>query len=407
MYEMLRHMPPPLGLGKKCPARVAYKRLVKMNMPISDTDLTVHFTSTLMALIRTALDIKLASGGIKQHECDAELRKEISSVWPNLSQKTLDLLVPPHKPDEMTVGKVYAALMIFDFYKQNKNNRDQSHQPAGVLSQTGTVSLFQPLKATLEQSIPSTFSNSKMFLRQKSSASLNNGGVVPNQESGIRESSSWGTQPAPDPFSTPRSTAFQRGHSEEIHTQQEVKQSVEMKEIGQSLSNGGEHSTGLETQGRAVSMPRLAAEAHPITDASPMKRSVSTLTPPQRPQLYEYSLERVQHDRSHQHHHRCHRRKERKQKSMERSPQNEDPAEAAPRERRQERGRSQERKQQPPSSSEKQRFYSCDRYGSRDSGHPRHSDHSRATSPTSGQDHAPPPRQWFGQRESTSDQLRC
>ncbi|GAA6107998.1 voltage-dependent P/Q-type calcium channel subunit alpha-1A, partial [Tachysurus ichikawai] len=25
MYEMLRHMSPPLGLGKKCPSRVAYK----------------------------------------------------------------------------------------------------------------------------------------------------------------------------------------------------------------------------------------------------------------------------------------------------------------------------------------------------------------------------------------------
>lgn len=25
MYQMLRHMSPPLGLGKKCPARVAYK----------------------------------------------------------------------------------------------------------------------------------------------------------------------------------------------------------------------------------------------------------------------------------------------------------------------------------------------------------------------------------------------
>lgn len=37
------------------------------------------------------------SGGVKQHQCDAELRKEISLVWPNLSQKTLDLLVPPHK----------------------------------------------------------------------------------------------------------------------------------------------------------------------------------------------------------------------------------------------------------------------------------------------------------------------
>lgn len=25
MYDMLRHMSPPLGLGKRCPARVAYK----------------------------------------------------------------------------------------------------------------------------------------------------------------------------------------------------------------------------------------------------------------------------------------------------------------------------------------------------------------------------------------------
>uniref|UniRef100_A0A8D3CUQ1 Voltage-dependent N-type calcium channel subunit alpha n=1 Tax=Scophthalmus maximus TaxID=52904 RepID=A0A8D3CUQ1_SCOMX len=61
MYQMLLRMSPPFGLGKKCPPRVAYKRLVKMNMPIAD-DNTVHFTSTLMALIRTALEIKLASG---------------------------------------------------------------------------------------------------------------------------------------------------------------------------------------------------------------------------------------------------------------------------------------------------------------------------------------------------------
>lgn len=37
--------------------------------------------------------------------------------------------------DEMTVGKVYAALMIFDFYKQNKTTRDQIHQVPGGLSQ--------------------------------------------------------------------------------------------------------------------------------------------------------------------------------------------------------------------------------------------------------------------------------
>ncbi|XP_035990015.1 voltage-dependent N-type calcium channel subunit alpha-1B-like isoform X2 [Fundulus heteroclitus] len=96
MYQMLLHMPPPLGLGKKCPPRVAYKRLVKMNMPIAD-DNTVHFTSTLMALIRTALEIKLASGMVLQRLMDAELKKEISTVWPSLSQKTMDLLVTPHK----------------------------------------------------------------------------------------------------------------------------------------------------------------------------------------------------------------------------------------------------------------------------------------------------------------------
>uniref|UniRef100_A0A8I5TGG3 Voltage-dependent N-type calcium channel subunit alpha n=1 Tax=Pongo abelii TaxID=9601 RepID=A0A8I5TGG3_PONAB len=97
MYSLLRCIAPPVGLGKNCPRRLAYKRLVRMNMPISNEDMTVHFTSTLMALIRTALEIKLAPAGTKQHQCDAELRKEISVVWANLPQKTLDLLVPPHK----------------------------------------------------------------------------------------------------------------------------------------------------------------------------------------------------------------------------------------------------------------------------------------------------------------------
>uniref|UniRef100_H9G9Q8 Voltage-dependent P/Q-type calcium channel subunit alpha-1A n=1 Tax=Anolis carolinensis TaxID=28377 RepID=H9G9Q8_ANOCA len=94
MYEMLRHMSPPLGLGKKCPARVAYKRLLRMDLPVAD-DNTVHFNSTLMALIRTALDIKIAKADKQQ--MDSELRKEMMAIWPNLSQKTLDLLVTPHK----------------------------------------------------------------------------------------------------------------------------------------------------------------------------------------------------------------------------------------------------------------------------------------------------------------------
>uniref|UniRef100_A0A3P8VPZ1 Calcium voltage-gated channel subunit alpha1 E n=2 Tax=Cynoglossus semilaevis TaxID=244447 RepID=A0A3P8VPZ1_CYNSE len=119
MYEMLTHMSPPLGLGKKCPAKIAYKRLVLMNMPV-DEDMSVHFTSTLMSLIRTALDIKIARGGEDRIALDTELQKEISIIWPYLPQKTLDLLVPINKDTDMTVGKIYASMMIMDYFKQNK-----------------------------------------------------------------------------------------------------------------------------------------------------------------------------------------------------------------------------------------------------------------------------------------------
>ncbi|MGH0175225.1 UNVERIFIED_CONTAM: hypothetical protein FKN15_069801 [Acipenser sinensis] len=126
MYEMLRHMSPPLGLGKKCPPRVAYKRLLRMDLPVAD-DNTVHFNSTLMALIRTALDIKIAKGGADKHQMDAELRKEMMAIWPNLSQKTLDLLVTPHKAtSDLTVGKIYAAMMIMEYYRQSKAKKLQA-----------------------------------------------------------------------------------------------------------------------------------------------------------------------------------------------------------------------------------------------------------------------------------------
>uniref|UniRef100_A0A673M2R9 Voltage-dependent calcium channel alpha-1 subunit IQ domain-containing protein n=1 Tax=Sinocyclocheilus rhinocerous TaxID=307959 RepID=A0A673M2R9_9TELE len=134
MYEMLTCMSPPLGLGKKCPSKVAYKRLVLMNMPV-DEDMSVHFTSTLMALIRTALDIKIARGGEDRGQMDIELQKEISVIWPHLSQKSLDLFVPIHKASDMTIGKIYAAMMIMDYYKQNKAKKlrqqleEQKHAP--------------------------------------------------------------------------------------------------------------------------------------------------------------------------------------------------------------------------------------------------------------------------------------
>ncbi|XP_006900735.1 PREDICTED: voltage-dependent N-type calcium channel subunit alpha-1B-like [Elephantulus edwardii] len=402
MFEMLKHMSPPLGLGKKCPARVAYKRLVRMNMPISNEDMTVHFTSTLMALIRTALEIKLAPAGTKQHQCDAELRKEIASVWATLPQKTLDLLVPPHKPDEMTVGKVYAALMIFDFYKQNKTTRDQIHQTPGGLSQMGPVSLFHPLKATLEQTQPAVLRGARVFLRQKSSASLSNGGAVQTQGGGLKESVSWGTHRTQGLTSEAR-TSLERGHSAEIPVVEPGKPAVDVQMQNMALSGPTrEPQVGLESQGRAASMPRLAAETQGAPDSSPMKRSISTLAP-QRPPgtlLCNTTLDRAPVSQTaHHHHHRCHRRRERKQKSLDKGPSlPSDPdgvwssalgggvppgSSVGPnRERRQERGRSQERRQHSSSSSEKQRFYSCDRFGSREPAPPRPPLGSQPTSPT-------------------------
>ena len=56
---MLKNMDPPLGFGSKCPDRLAYKKLIRMNMPV-DNEGKVHFTTTLFALIRENLSIKVS-----------------------------------------------------------------------------------------------------------------------------------------------------------------------------------------------------------------------------------------------------------------------------------------------------------------------------------------------------------
>uniref|UniRef100_A0A8C3NJS5 Voltage-dependent P/Q-type calcium channel subunit alpha-1A n=1 Tax=Geospiza parvula TaxID=87175 RepID=A0A8C3NJS5_GEOPR len=137
MYSLLRVISPPLGLGKKCPHRVACKRLLRMDLPVAD-DNTVHFNSTLMALIRTALDIKIAKGGADKQQMDAELRKEMIAIWPNLSPKNLDLLVTPHKSTDLTVGKIYAAMMIMEYYRQSKAKKLQAMREEQVGTSGGT-----------------------------------------------------------------------------------------------------------------------------------------------------------------------------------------------------------------------------------------------------------------------------
>jgi hypothetical protein len=132
MYKMLRKMQPPLGFGKNCPSRVAYKKLIRMNMPLT-RDYKVNFTSTLMSLIRTSLDIKMISNtdqgeGVAtfrdQIQLDKELRQEVQEAWPNLDQKRIALLVPPVAQYKLTVGKIYGSLLIFEHWKALKLRRD-------------------------------------------------------------------------------------------------------------------------------------------------------------------------------------------------------------------------------------------------------------------------------------------
>uniref|UniRef100_A0A8C5BRV7 Voltage-dependent N-type calcium channel subunit alpha-1B n=1 Tax=Gadus morhua TaxID=8049 RepID=A0A8C5BRV7_GADMO len=275
MFEMLRDMSPPLGLGKKCPARVAYKRLVRMNMPIAE-DNTVHFTSTLMGLIRTALEIKLASGVLAQRLCDADLKREINRVWPSLSQKTADLLVTPHKHNELTVGKVYAALMIFDYYKLNRAKKLAQHLNLGppvqnifhylppILMVLFIVLPYESIHFPLNFNLDSLNFSSHTVL----------GGLV-----------------------------------------------VVRRRFGVTFLPGSSRLSPFLTLRSYVSHPSV----QPIVDLSPIRRSASSLNP-QRPlevNLGEYALDATlqSQDRApqHHHHHRCHRRrdKDRKQKSLD------------------------------------------------------------------------------------------
>ncbi|XP_031973311.1 voltage-dependent R-type calcium channel subunit alpha-1E isoform X9 [Corvus moneduloides] len=174
MYEMLTLMSPPLGLGKRCPSKVAYKRLVLMNMPVAE-DMTVHFTSTLMALIRTALDIKIAKGGADWQQLDSELQKEILTIWPHLSQKMLDLLVPMPKNSDLTVGKIYAAMMIMDYYKQSKAKKQRQQ-----LEEQKNAPMFQRMEpSSLPQEI---ISNAKAlpYLQQDTLSGLSSRGGFPS-----------------------------------------------------------------------------------------------------------------------------------------------------------------------------------------------------------------------------------
>ncbi|XP_073724142.1 voltage-dependent R-type calcium channel subunit alpha-1E isoform X2 [Misgurnus anguillicaudatus] len=284
MYKVVRSISPPLGFGKNCPYRVACKRLVLMNMPVDD-EMTVHFTSTLMALIRTALDIKIARGGDDRGQMDVELQKEISVIWPHLSQKSLDLLVPINKASDMTIGKIYAAMMIMDYYKQNKAKKlrqqleEQKHAP-----------MFQRMDASsLPQDILCS-AKALPFLSHSAGSALTRGGFV-----------------ALSPIS-PQDFFMQPVAQDNMEEREEYQNHYLLHSavpehkvlVPTSMQSDPLQVPGRGVSIRASSMPRLAIEPQQVSlENKLMKRSFSTIGDQcvNGEWQAEFSLERVSPDR--------------------------------------------------------------------------------------------------------------
>ncbi|XP_029689724.1 calcium channel, voltage-dependent, L type, alpha 1F subunit isoform X2 [Takifugu rubripes] len=123
VVALLRRIQPPLGFGKLCPHRVACKRLVAMNMPLN-SDGMVTFNATLFALVRTALKIK--TDGIPEQE-NEELRAIIKKIWKRMKPKLLDEVIPPHKEEEVTVGKFYATFLIQDYFRKFRKRKEKGN----------------------------------------------------------------------------------------------------------------------------------------------------------------------------------------------------------------------------------------------------------------------------------------
>ncbi|KAM7535837.1 hypothetical protein Aperf_G00000089186 [Anoplocephala perfoliata] len=192
MYEMLRKLEPPVGFGKKCPYRLAYRKLIRMNMPVDDLG-CVHFNTTLFALIRESLSIKMGPASVMDIK-DAELRDTIREMWPLQAKKMLNLLVPSDKVSlfilrdrwalnsnalvysnveltcgKMTTGKIYAGLRIYENWlasgKSNKNGSpisDTDYQKSATYdnssSQRETVlsSTIRPKPITPQSTVVNT-----------------------------------------------------------------------------------------------------------------------------------------------------------------------------------------------------------------------------------------------------------
>ena len=117
MYKMLLNMEPPVGFGAKCPKILAYRRLIRMNMPVDEQG-QVHFTTTLFALIRESLTIKMRQDPDEMDKADEELRDTIKKLWPLQATKKINLLVPPKDGSAFNYYSSFNVHSLFRYYSK-------------------------------------------------------------------------------------------------------------------------------------------------------------------------------------------------------------------------------------------------------------------------------------------------
>lgn len=121
-----------------------------MTYPRTYVSLKVHFTTTLFALIRENLNIKMRAAE-EMDQADVELRETILKVWPFSAKEKIDLLVPTTRGQsvtdprswsrsnplfgfsdigkgKLTVGKIYGGLLILENWKASKFGNIPTHK---------------------------------------------------------------------------------------------------------------------------------------------------------------------------------------------------------------------------------------------------------------------------------------
>lgn len=69
-------------------------------------------------------------------QADSELRETIRHIWPLQAKKLIDLLVPRNdelNAGKLTVGKIYAGLLILESWKNTRFGQLESEAPVCII----------------------------------------------------------------------------------------------------------------------------------------------------------------------------------------------------------------------------------------------------------------------------------